>query len=213
MILLSRLSVLLVLCLAATAAAEVEEIFSRHVRVFRPKGEFAAALIRLAPASGAGWKQVGGEKAGFRAFVPNDAGVVDAPDGNQVLAVTLASTVATPRPTLRVHRYAPEPGHPTRVDQDYADEYAAQYPETAFKGKFTVTDSGLVVKDRKTSFAMVGGSYLLGAAGAYRLQWAHLDESAQWFVTFDCSERDWPRYSDQVGRMLLSLGIERPRKK
>jgi hypothetical protein len=129
------------------------------------------------------------------------------------MAITLASTVATPRPTLRIHRYVPEPGHPNKVDQDYADEYAAQYGETAFKGKFTLADSGLVVTNRKTNFAMVGGSYRLGATGAYRMQWAYLDEASQWFVTFDCSERDWPAHSEQIGRMLLSLTIERPRKK
>lgn len=209
----SRLSAVLVLCLSAAVGAEVEEIFSRHVRVFRPKGEFAAGLIRVAPAAGAGWRPVGGETAGFRCMVPTDSEVDETAQGDQVLAITLASTAVTPRPTLRVHRYKPGPGDPDKVDQDYADEYAAQYGRTAFKGKFTLTDSGLVVRDRKINFAMVGGSYRLGATNAYRLQWAHLDETAQWFLTFDCSEQDWPSHSEQIGRLLLSFSIDRPRKK
>jgi len=210
---LVRLGLVLALCLSTVAGADVEEIFSRHVRVYRPRGEFASSLIRLTPASGPGWKTVGSDKSGFRCTVPADAEVDESVQGNQLTAITLASPVVVPRPTLRIHRYDAEPGQPTRVDQDYALEYAAQYSEVAFKGKFTLTDSGLVVRDRKLNFAMVGGTYQVGAAGAYRLQWAHLEEAGQWFATFDCSDREWYKYSDQVGRILLSLSIDRPKKK
>jgi hypothetical protein len=91
--------------------------------------------------------------------------------------------------------------------------YADDYSEAAFHGKFTVTDRGYVVTEKKAGFALVGGTYTQGAATAHRVQWAYLDRDAQLFITFDCSDGEWGRYEDTVGEMLLSLELERSRRK
>jgi hypothetical protein len=208
----SLLPLLLTLCLAVAALAQAEEIFSRHVRVFDPRGEFAPLLIRLAP-GGDGWQPVTVEKHGLRLQVPAGAKVDTAVKDSRLLLVSLPSEGSQPQPELRIDRFAPAAGDPTSVDREYARANAEQFPQAAFNGEFTVTDSGFVRRARKLDFAMVGGTYRLGAVTAYRVQWSYLSPDTQLFVTFDCAEQEWPRFAEQVGRMLLSLEIERPKKK
>lgn len=190
---------------ASAAGAQLAELFSRHVRIENPQGEFPAALIRLQPAAGDTWREVRDEKSGYRIQVPADAAVDPAPKDSRVLQVTFAAKGPTPRPVFRVDVFQPQPGEPTEVDAEYAKEYAEQYPQAAFGGKFTVTDSGLVILPKKTAFAMVGGGFMQRGERWYRMQWTHLNKERQYFLTFDCAEPDWPRHAEAVGRMLLSF--------
>jgi hypothetical protein len=190
------------------ALAQVEELFSRHVRVLRPQGQFAQRLIKVAPGQGDSWKEVSDSKAGFKLMLPARAEVDQSPQGSRVLLAALSESQIRPRALLRIDHFTPKPEEPTVVDLDYLEEYVKQYPEQAGLGKLTVTDSGLVRKGKKAALAMVGGSYLQGAAPAHRLQWTYLSKDRQLFITFDCGEAEWPDYQDLVARILLSLDVE-----
>jgi hypothetical protein len=197
----------LALCCAA-ASAQVEELFSRHVRVFKPQGEFAPRLIKLSPASGDGWREVKSAEQGFRMFVPAAAQIDATPAESRVLEVVLSDSPARPRPLLRIDVFTPRKDDPARIDAEYVESYTEQYPEEAFGGKFKVTDSGLILL-RGSSLAMIGGTYEKGAVGAYRHQWSYLSKKQQLFITFDCAEQEWERYADTIGSMLLSLKLSR----
>lgn len=192
---------------AVTALAKVEEVFSRHIQVFQPQGPLAQRLIRLNPPAGSEWQEVQVPAAGLTLKVPAGAAVDGAAQGSRILQVALSDAPSRPRPLLRVDRFAPAEGDPVDIDADYAAQYAEQYPEQAFKGKFTVTDSGMLVLRKKVNLAMVGGTYLQGAAPAFRVQCAYLSKDRQLFFTFDCSEKDWDLYADRVAQILLSLEI------
>lgn len=199
----------LALSVAALAAtAQVEEIFSRHIRVFRPRGDFAHLLVRQNPPVGGGWKKIEGPELGFRLSVPVNSTVDQKVADSRVLEVTLPGGTGKPR-VLRIDRFTPGADEPTEVDANYAEQYAAEYPKAAFGGKFTVADSGMVTRDRKVAFAMVGGTYAVGASEAYRVQWAYLGKDQQLFATFDCAVRDWAGLSDQVAQILLSWELDR----
>ncbi|MCC2672853.1 MAG: hypothetical protein K0Q72_5325 [Armatimonadetes bacterium] len=198
---------------AAAATAQVEEIYSRHIRIFRPRGDLPRLLIRQSPPTGSGWKRVEREELGLHLSAPADASVDLMAAENRILQVTLAGSKAVPPPVLRVDRFVPGADDPTEVDAEYAESYAAEYPKAAFNGKFNVTDSGLVTRDRKVNFAMVAGSYATGAVETFRIQWAYLSKGQQLFVTFDCAAREWPRYSGPVSQMLLSLELDRRKEK
>jgi hypothetical protein len=208
----AALAAVLAVLLASGASAEVEELFSKYVQVFRPKGEFAARLVRLSPPAGAGWKEKEDPGVGYRMLLPASA-VVDAkPAGSRLLEVVIGDKKTRPRPVLRIDSFAPGKEDPTAVDPDYADSYADQYPDAAFNGKFALIDRGYVLLDKKLGFAMVGGVHPEGATRAYRLQWAFLSKERQLFLTFDCAEEDWPVYEDAVAQMLLSFQMPKRRK-
>ncbi|HEU4751643.1 MAG TPA: hypothetical protein VFU47_00965, partial [Armatimonadota bacterium] len=65
----------LLLVAALPAAGQVEELFSRHIQIFKPRGEFASRLIKLRPPSGEKWTPVSVVKPGFRLMAPRDARV------------------------------------------------------------------------------------------------------------------------------------------
>lgn len=195
---------------AVGASAQVAEIFSKHVQVFTPHGEFPQTLIKNAPASGNGWRLVDDQNSGYKLMVPEDAQIDTTPKENCVLQVVLPGGPQKPRPLFRVDSYKPGEDDATEVDAEYAAEYADGYPELAFNGKFSVVDSGMITlskKTLKTNLAMVGGSYLQGAVPSYRVQCAYLSKDRQLFFTFDCPERDWPKHAPVVARILLSLEI------
>ncbi len=197
-------SALLAPLMPGAVGAQVEELFSRHVQVFRPVGEFAPNIIKLSP-PGAGWQEVDGKEHGFRLRLPPAAKLDATVKESRVLHVMFAPEGPAPRPELRIDAFTPEPGEPTAVDPDYADDYAEEYPKS-FKGKFKVTDQGtLVIGKQKARLAYVGGTYLQGAVSAYRMQCAYLSPKRQIFLTFDCSEADWERYSTEMGQILLSF--------
>src|ERR1051325_1452738 len=64
-----------VLALGAAACADVEELFSRYVQVFKPQGTFVQRLIKLTPGVGDGWRAVEDPQHGLRLFVPAAARV------------------------------------------------------------------------------------------------------------------------------------------
>lgn len=196
------------LALSAAASAQLEELFSQHVRVLNPQGAFAGRLIRLEPGAGDGWREVRDERNGYRLRVPAEAKVDTTVSGSRTLQVTLEESKQPPAPVFRIDLFQPAPGEPTRVDAEYAQAYAEQYSDSAFEGKLQVTDSGLV-QVKKVPFAMVGGVRPFGAAEAYRLQWTHLNKKQQLFLTVDCAAADWPRLSETVGRMLLTFELEK----
>ncbi|HTE20658.1 MAG TPA: hypothetical protein VK689_20000 [Armatimonadota bacterium] len=198
---------LTLLAAVAASAQQFEELYSKHVQVFRPRGTFAPRLIKLTPAEGERWKLVDDQKLNYRLVVPASAEINATPAGSRVLQVVLNDAPARPRPLLRVDSFTPAEGDPTVIDADYVDEYVDQYPNTAFKGKFNVTDSGLVVLPKKVNIAMIGGVYPQGNTGVQRMQWSYLAADRQIFVTFDCAEREWDTYADTVGRILLSLDV------
>src|SRR5688572_16255696 len=76
------------LLMAAAASAQLEELYSRHVRVIRPKGEFAARLVRLEP-PGDGWREVTSRGHGFRLLLPKSASLDEVTNGSRVLEVVL----------------------------------------------------------------------------------------------------------------------------
>jgi hypothetical protein len=199
---------------ALAANAQLEEIFSRHIRVFHPRGDFPQLLVRQNPPSGGGWKKVEAPELGFRLSVPANATVDTKAAESRIVEVVFPTTPGKTRPVFRVDRFTPGSDDPTEVDADYADRYAADYSKAAFGGKFTVSDSGMVSsRDRKASFAMVGGTYAQGAVAYYRVQWAYLAKDQQLFATFDCGARDWPAYADDVAQMLLSWELDRKGKR
>jgi hypothetical protein len=205
---LALLPLAAVLTGAFRPAGAVEELFSRHIQVFQPQGIFSQRLIKLGPGSGDAWTEAGGDAAGFRLKVPADAEVDREPKESRVLRVHLGDASERPRATLRIDRFTPGKDGPVQVDAEYAAAYAEEYPEQAFDGKFSLTDSGFLVLRKKLNLAMVGGTYQQGASRCFRLQCAYLGRDRQLFFTFDCGEREWDRYAEQVGRILLSFSVE-----
>jgi hypothetical protein len=205
---------LMIAVIAAAAAAcgparsQVEELFSRHVQVFRPQGEFARQLIRSTPPSGAGWREVSDRKHGYRLMLPAEIEPDTEPQGTRTLRAVFTELQVRPKPVLRVDVFPAQEGDPETVDQEYVEALVEQYPEQAFEGRFTVTDSGLVVRN-KQPLALIGGTFTQGAAQVYRLQWCHLDRERQVFVTFDCAEGERERYEETVARILLSFAAPR----
>ncbi len=197
-------------CSVAVGARAQEELFSRHVRVLRPQGPFTRLLIRATPGSGAGWKDVDHLAQGYRLRLPPGVSADLEPSGTRTLEAVFSDTAARPRPVLRVDVFKPEEDEATSVDLGYLAELIEEYPKQAFDGRFAVTDSALLVINRQ-SYAMIGGTYTQGAARAYRLQVTRLDRDRQVYVTFDCAENDWQRFSEPVARLLLTL--EAPREK
>jgi hypothetical protein len=186
--------------------ADVEELFSRYVRVFKPQGDFAKVLTAANPPA-ASWQEVSGAELPLQIRVPPKSTVDAAAAGSRVLQVVLPGESA-PKAILRVDRFQPQEGEPTAVDADYVEEYAAEYPKQAFGGKFTVTEQGLVALGKKLRFAMVGGSYPRGAVEMNRLQWAYLSKGQQLFITFDCAAADWDHHSETLARILLSVTLK-----
>ncbi len=194
------------LLLTVTAGfAQVEELFSRFIQVFRPQGAFARTLTAAIPAPDT-WTETGDDGLTFRIRVPANAEIDRKAAGSRVLQVRLAGA-QPPRAVLRVDRFKPAAGEPTSVDEDYVEAYAEEYPERAFSGKFEVTDSGLAVLGKKERFAMVGGTYKRGAIEMNRLQWTYLSKGQQLFVTFDCELADWDAHAETLARMLLTLDL------
>jgi hypothetical protein len=191
---------------ALPAGAQLRELFSRHVRVYRPRGEFTPLLIRLQPGGGEGWKAVAAARPALRLQAPAGARVDAAPKETRVLEITFAESSAPPQPVLRVDAFPAQAGEPTVVDDDYVEAYAEEYPKS-IGGRFEVTDSGRVVLNKKLTFAMVGGTYQKGAVRLYRLQWAHPGKDRHLFFTFDCAEHDRERYAEPLGRTLLSVEL------
>jgi hypothetical protein len=199
------LAIIVAVLAASDARAQLEELFSRHVRIFQPKGVFAQRLIKLRPGGGEDWREISSEKGGVRLAIPTNATADTAPSGSRLLQIILDNAPTQPRPTLRIDAFTPQPGDPTAVTNEYAEDYADGYSEEAFGGKFETADSGRVVLANKLTFAMVGGAYPSGAVRLYRMQWAYLSKDRQLFLTFDCSEHDWERYAELLGRVLLSF--------
>lgn len=206
-------TVLVAAGIAGAACAQLEELFSEHVQIHNPVGMFAPRLIKLRPPGSEGWKSVAVPDAALKLSLPEGAAVETEKRESRVLLATLTEGEKRPRPALRIDVFTPQPGETSEVDPDYAKEYAEEYPQQAFQGKFTVTDSGMVVL-RKQPLAMVGGNYQAGASAtpAYRLQWSYLSKERQIFLTFDCREEEWEQYADRVGRILLSLELPRRKK-
>jgi hypothetical protein len=192
---------------AGPVAPQIQEIFSKWVQVFNPIGAFPQLLIKNAPASGEGWREVKPEKDDFRMLAPDDALLDTTPREARLVHVVLAGGPQRPRPVFRVDRFTPDEGDPTAVDQKAAIEYAETYGEEQFDGKFSVGDSGMLLLGKKHSLAMVGGSYLQGAVRCYRLQCVYLARDRKLFITFDCQESDWAKHAPVVARMLLSMDL------
>lgn len=191
---------------AAPLLADVEELFSRYVRVFHPQGDFAKVLTAAIPPA-ANWQEIGGTGLPIQLRVPPQSEVDSQPSGSRVLQVALPGD-SVPKGILRIDRFQPQAGEPTSVDADYVEDYAEEYPKQAFSGKFTVADRGLVALGKKQRFAMVGGTYPRGAVEMNRLQWAYLSKEQQLFITFDCAAADWERHGDTLARILLSLNVK-----
>jgi hypothetical protein len=189
--------------LAAAPALAVEELFSRTVQVFQPTGEFPQRLIRLAPPTGAGWKDaVAGD---LRLKLPASVPVDDHADGDRILQAVLSDAPERPRPILRVDAFAPEKDDPTEVDADYTAAFVEAYPQRSGLTRFELTDSGMLVLRKKWNLVMVGGAYHQGAVRANRLQCAYLSRQRHLFLTFDCAEKDWEANADTLARILLSM--------
>lgn len=207
------MAVLLAVGLAGVAHAQLEELFSAHVQVQNPVGPFVQWLIKVQPAGGDGWKTHSVPDAGVKLTLPAGVTADTTKSESRVFLAVLSADEKRPRPALRVDVFTPQPGETAEVDLDYAKEYAVAYPQQAFQGKFTVTDSGMVTL-KKQPLAMVGGTYQAGlsATAAYRLQWSYLSKERQIFLTFDCREEEWENYADRVARILLSLELPRRKK-
>ncbi len=203
----------LALLMAGIASAQVQEIFSKQVVIQGPKGEFPRKLIKFSPAEGSDWKPVMLPESGIRLSAPRDAEVnLEVKDSRQA-EILMGATDEKPRAKLRIDVYKPQEGEPTEIDLDYANDYAAEYPIQAFKGKFEVTDSGLVLLEKKQPpMALVGGLYSTTDAPAYRLQLCSLTKQRQVFLTFDCMESKKDTYTPLLAKMLLTLDLGEKRK-
>jgi hypothetical protein len=202
----------LTVLVSGAAVAQLNEVFSRYVQIFKPVGDFTQVLIKQSPGSGEGWRLVDDQRNGYRIQIPADSEVDANPAGNRALHVVLSGGPQKPRPVFRVDAFKPEEDDPVQVDEKYAADYADNYSELAFNGKFNYAESGFIVLNRKLNFAMVAGSYLQGAVPCYRMQWAFLSPEKQYFLTFDCPEKDWPRHSTTVARILLSFDLPKKKK-
>lgn len=203
----------LALLSAGIASAQVQEIFSKHVVIQTPRGEFARQLIKFLPAEGKEWQPVSLTDTGIRLLAPQNAAVDTQPKGSRRAEIALGTEVEKPRAKLRIDVFLPQAGEPTDVDQDYANDYAAEYGDQAFKGKFEVTDSGLVLLEKKQPpMAMVGGLYTAGESPAYRIQLCSLTKQRQVFLTFDCPEGKKDTYTPILAKMLLTLDLNDKRK-
>ncbi|MBM3459339.1 MAG: hypothetical protein FJX77_12515 [Armatimonadetes bacterium] len=194
-----------ILCLTTSAPAQVQELFSEYLQVFRPKGTFPSRLVKATPPPTTRWKNYGGEGEGFRLRLPDNAEVDTRPDGSRRLQAVLAGSTAKPLPTLRVDLFDPQEGDPEEVDGEYVTELVTEYPKQAFGGKFVVTDSGHVLLGRKWNVAVIGGEYVGGGRQTYRMQATLLSPSRQVYLTFDCAAAGWEQYQDVLARILLSL--------
>jgi hypothetical protein len=193
---------------AGFASAQVQEIFSKQVTIQSPRGEFVRQLIKFSPAEGKEWKPVALPDSGIRLMSPQSAEVnLEAKDSRQA-EIILGASDEKPRAKLRIDVFKPNEGEPTEIDLDYANDYAAEYPIQAFKGKFEVTDSGLVLLEKKQPpLALVGGLYSTPDAPAYRLQLCSLTKHKQVFLTFDCMEGKRDAYAPLLAKMLLTLDL------
>lgn len=197
------LASLVVLGAAMPARAQLTELFSQYVRVFRPAGTFAGLLVKVTPASGDRWQVA--EGGGVRLQVPGDARVEVKPEGSRVLQVLFRRAGAPRATVLRVDRYQPGPDDATEVDADYVAELVREYPARAFAGKFTVSDSGHIVLGKKWHFALVGGEYPEAGRTVQRMQWTYLAPDRQYFLTFDCPAEEWSDRQETLARLFLSF--------
>jgi hypothetical protein len=202
----------IVLALASLpVCADLEELFSRYVQVLKPRGPFVQQLIKVSPGSGDGWRSVDDPRHGLALAVPESADVDAAPKESRVFQAVLDKSATRPRPVFRVDVFPAGKDEPDDVDLDYLKELVDAYPEQTFGGRFSVTDSGMVVM-KKTNLAMVGGVGVQGGARSYRMQWSTLSKEQHVFLTFDCAEGEWDRYADTVARILLSFTLTRKTK-
>ena len=195
------LAFLVALGVAVSARAQLTELFSQYVRVFRPEGAFAGLLVKVTPAAGDRWQVA--EGGGVRLRVPADARVEVKPEGSRVLQVLFRRADAPRATVLRVDRYQPGPDDATEVDADYAAELVREYPARAFAGKFTVSDSGHLILGKKWHFALVGGEYQEAGRGVQRMQWTYLASDRQYFLTFDCPVEEWGDRQETLARLFL----------
>lgn len=211
-----RVSVLAVIAIAGAlcglpARGQVQELFSQYVQVYRPVGEFPQALIKSRPPAGGGWRETPAGP-GFRLTLPPGAKVDATPSGSRLLQAYLNDSPQRPRPSLRVDAFLSQAEEGEAADADFSEEYAEAYGKQSFGGRFNVTDRALVVaigRERRPPVVVVGGSYLQGAARAYRLHWMLPGKERQLHVTFDCAEGDWPEYQPVLARVLLSFTAPR----
>lgn len=201
----------LLLAGAAALLAQPEELSSRHVTVLRPRGAFARTLIKVGLPAGDDWRRIEDARSDFALSVPTSTKPDVSAAGSRVLLVPLTSDVTRPRPLLRMDLFPRGPDDPSEVDEEYVEAFAEEYPQAAFQGKFTVTDSALLVLNNRTRLAMIGGTYLQGAAPAVRFQFVALGKQRHHFVTFDCAQKDWDRYAEAVAAIVLSLEVPRKR--
>ena len=198
---------------AGIASAQVQEIFSKQVVVQAPVGEFARQLIKFSPAEGKEWKSVTLPDSGIRLSAPQSATIDLQPKESRQAEIAFGPAEEKPRAKLRIDVYKPQEGEPIEIDLEYASDYASEYPDQAFKGKFTVTDSGLVLLEKKRPpLAMVGGLYETADGPAYRLQLCSLTKQRQVFLTFDCAEAKKNAYTPLLAKMLLTLDLGEKRK-
>ena len=205
--------VLMLIVSAGGAWGQVQEIFSKQVTIQAPKGEFPRQLIKFSPAEGKDWKPVALPDSGIRLMAPQAAEVsLEVKDSRQA-EIVMGTADEKPRAKLRIDVYKPQEGEPTEIDLDYANDYAAEYPVQAFKGKFDVTDSGLVLLEKKQPpMALVGGLYPNAEAPAYRLQLCSLTKQKQVFLTFDCMEAKKDAYTPLLAKMVLTLDLGEKKK-
>jgi hypothetical protein len=181
------------------------------VQVWKPQGSFVQQLIKVAPAGGDGWREVEDAQHHFKLTVPAGATLDIHPNGSRVLQAVLTDQPSRPRPVLRVDVFRAGKDDPEDVDVEYLAKLLQAYPEQTFGGRFAVTDSGLVVL-KKTNLAMIGGVGVNGAVRTYRMQWSQLGPDQQVFLTFDCAETEWEKYSETVARILLSFEPPHPKR-
>lgn len=193
--------------LGTRVQSQVDELFSRHVRVLRPRGEFVHQLVRVEPARGTGWRSHRTAEGEIDIRLP-EAVTADQTSADSRLFLARLGPSADGLPsTLRIDRYAAEAGDPNSVDAAYVADLAEDYPGDSGLNGFKVTESGLLLPTAKPSWALVGGTHRVGAARAFRLQITQLGRLDHYFVTVDCSENAFLTLSGTVASVLLSLVI------
>jgi hypothetical protein len=198
----------LALCVATPVGgmgADVQELFSASVRIHRPAGSLPQLLIRTRPPEAPAWKPVEIPAAGLGLMLPMEAKQESERLDSRVLRCEIALS-GEGKGTLRVDVFQPAPGDPDRIDDDYADGYAEEYPERAFQGRFKVTDRGRIVLKNGLTTALVGGTYATpGGKSNYRAQIAFLSRERQWFLTYDGPSEWIDEHQAVLAKLILGL--------
>lgn len=180
------------------------------VEVKKARGDFAKALQGVLPPEGKGWKPVLDSGKRMRLMLPEGWKWDLSRDGETILRAQPPSGTAV----LLVTFTEPGPADPLRVDEKFAEHYAAEVADDPLlkKRKFQPTDSGYVL-NQGLRFALAGGTMVGPGGKLYRQQQlVYVGDDRILTVQFTCPESEFARYAADLARIFASyqdVGVRR----